>query len=92
MPHRSSPSLAGAIASAKQILARAEALDALPPKLREAMLCDPEGLIYQADRDVAVRLLARFVAVIEQIDPEVAMAAVDLARLERAIAEEEEEG
>jgi hypothetical protein len=87
-----SPSLAGAVAAAKQILARAEVLDALPPKLRESMLSDPEGAIYQADRDVAVRLLARFVAVIERIDPEVAMAAVDLARLERAIAEEEEEG
>lgn len=59
------PTLVDAVAEARAILARAEVLDALPPKLRESMLSDPEGAIYQADRDLAVALLARFVPVVE---------------------------
>jgi hypothetical protein len=78
--------LAEAIAEAKKILARAEGLDDMPRYVREAELEEP-GSIYAADRDVAMLLLARFVEVIEQIDPETALSAVGVARLEREIAE-----
>jgi hypothetical protein len=76
--------LAQAVTAAKAILARAEALDALPPAVRAAELAEPLS-IYAADRDVAVELLAVFVTVIEGIDPEMVGAVADLARLEREL-------
>jgi hypothetical protein len=76
------PTLAEAVHEARAILARAEALDAMPPAVRDA---EANQGIYAADRDVAVELLAIFVAVIERLDPEMVAAVRDLERLEREI-------